>query len=252
MKRYKQIKKLAALICGAILTIGMAVPALAGVGSVTYEGGAEAFVFVPGEDLFQDFKGVMPGDTLTQQIGIKNTVNKSGGVRIYLRAESTSETVEGFLSQMTLTVRHGEKVLSDTTADQTGGLAAYVLLGNFYGRGETELNVSLQVPIEMGNEFQNAAGTIRWVFTVEEYERSTGGDGGTTTTIIRDQEVPLTQSPIQDLLQDIFPEGVPLIGLPKTGEVSGLGWLTLVTLVSTICLFTVLVVGKKRKRNHKA
>ena len=43
--------------------------------SVTFEGGAENFVFLPGSqfsdsDLFQNYKMVMPGDVLTQRITV--------------------------------------------------------------------------------------------------------------------------------------------------------------------------------------
>ena len=45
-------------------------------GTVTYKGDAEKFVFTPGSgysatDLFTDFKGVMPGDSITQRVQIK-------------------------------------------------------------------------------------------------------------------------------------------------------------------------------------
>ena len=66
---------MAVLLCGSALAA-----------SVSYEGGAEKFVFVPeNSDLFENFKGVMPGDVLEQKITVKNNTDKA--VRIYLRAE---------------------------------------------------------------------------------------------------------------------------------------------------------------------
>lgn len=51
--------------------------AYADTGSVTYDGNAQSFVFLPGSDyspsdLFPDFKGVMPGDRLTQTLRLRN------------------------------------------------------------------------------------------------------------------------------------------------------------------------------------
>ena len=65
MKR--TLRTLSALLLALVL---LAVPVLAADSSVTYQGGAEKFVFLPGSeytdsDLFDGFKGAMPGDTLT-------------------------------------------------------------------------------------------------------------------------------------------------------------------------------------------
>ena len=63
MKRI--LSKISILLVAMVLATGAV---FAADGSVTYEGGAEEFVFLPGSeytetDLFDNFKGVMPGDT---------------------------------------------------------------------------------------------------------------------------------------------------------------------------------------------
>ena len=63
----------------------LATTALAADPTVTYSGNSGNFVFAP-EDLFADFKGVMPGDTLTEQIEVKNNANNKVDVKIYIRA----------------------------------------------------------------------------------------------------------------------------------------------------------------------
>ena len=56
----------------------------------------------------------------------------------------------------------------DAAANETDGLSEWVLLGTLYSGGEVNLEVTLDVPIELGNEFQDAAGYLEWEFKVEE------------------------------------------------------------------------------------
>lgn len=60
-------------------------------------------------------------------------------------------------------------MLFDAPADQTAGLTDPVCLGTFYSGAEVELEALLEVPITLDDTYQDAMGTIRWVFTVEEY-----------------------------------------------------------------------------------
>ena len=162
-------KGAAALAVCALLLAAWAMPALAANSTVTYESGADKFVFLPDSDLFQDFKGVMPGDKLTQQITVKNDTSKGIKVKIYLRAEAVDQEYQAFLSRMKLkVVQDGSSVLFDAAADQQDGLASNVCLGTFYSGADVDLDVMLNVPIEMDNEFQGSTGLIRWVFTAEE------------------------------------------------------------------------------------
>ena len=81
-------------------------------GSVTYEGKANEFIFAPGSeysdtDLFTNFKGVMPGDVLTEKIPVKNAKPTGVKIKIYMRALGAQEGTDDFLNQMTLTVKSG-------------------------------------------------------------------------------------------------------------------------------------------------
>lgn len=146
--------------------------------SVAYEGGAEKFVFVPeNSDLFENFKGVMPGDVLEQKITVKNNTDKA--VRIYLRADSVAQTDRDFLGQLDMTVSAGSKEIFDAAPSETAQLTNNTLLGTFKKDGGTELTVTLKVPLELSPEYMDRAGTVLWTFLTEEVDE---GDGDTPQT----------------------------------------------------------------------
>ena len=194
----KTLKTISALALALLLLLGMGATAFAE-SKVTYEGGAEKFVFLPGSeysetDLFENFKGVMPGDVITQEITVQNNYTKAEKVKIYLRAvvhdeqgnplsEEVARTedlvsMQDFLSQLTMTVKQGDKVLFSASPDELDGLKENVLLGTFPGRSKTILTVELSVPIELGNEYANRVGEVDWIFTAEEVTKTvqTGDD----------------------------------------------------------------------------
>lgn len=194
----KTLKTISALALVLVLLLGMSATAFAE-SKVTYEGGAEKFVFLPGSeysetDLFENFKGVMPGDVITQEITVQNNYTKAEKVNIYLRAvvhdeqgnplsEEVARTedlvsMQDFLSQLTMTVKQGDKVLFSASPDELDGLKENVLLGAFPGKSYTKLVVELSVPIELGNEYANRVGEVDWVFTAEEVTKTvqTGDD----------------------------------------------------------------------------
>lgn len=152
---------MAVLLCGSALAAA----------SVSYEGGAEKFVFLPGSslsasDLFEGFKDVLPGDVLTQTIRVQN--DSASSVRIYMRADPVSAADADFLNQLHLSVTAGEKEIFDAQAGEQGGLANNTLLGTFKKSGGTDLTVTLEVPAELGNEYMDRLGTVPWTFLAEE------------------------------------------------------------------------------------
>jgi len=161
-----------------VLSVFLVMPVQAAGGQVTYSGNAGKFIFVPGSDqsltdLFPDFKGVMPGDTLTQRITVKNNASNQVKVKIYIRSLGAQEGSTAFLSQMKLTVaasrENGMAYMFDAAANEPAQLTGWVCLGTLYSGGVVNLDVTLTVPATMGNEFQNQAGFLDWQFMVEEY-----------------------------------------------------------------------------------
>lgn len=178
-----------------ILTLAVmtAVPAFAA-SSVTFEGGAENFVFLPGSeytdtDLFSHFKDVMPGDTVTQEIVIQNEYAGFEAIKIYLRAEvhddgenplspsvaekETVATMEEFLSQLTMTVWKDGRQIYQAAPNELDGLENNLLLGSFAKGESVKLTVELQVPAALDNRYANRVGEVDWIFTAEQVKTST-------------------------------------------------------------------------------
>ena len=184
----KTFRIISSLVLALMLLCSTAVSFATGSSSVTYKGKAKEFIFQPGSDysvtdLFTNFKGVMPGDTLTQQINVRNEASKKVNVKIYIRALGPDELENNngeeivsaddsadFLKEMKLTVEtDSDKKLFDAPADQTAGLTDWVCLGTFRSGADVDLNVDLEVPITMGNDYQERIGALDWQFMAEEF-----------------------------------------------------------------------------------
>ena len=170
MKKYA---KLFSLLLVLLLMMNLSISAFAD-GSVSYDGNAKKFIFAPGTshsptNLFDSFQNMMPGDVCTEQILIKNDKSNNVKIKVYIRSLGAQEDTDAFLSQLNLTVQQNEdSILFDAPSDQTAQLKDWVYLGTVFSGGEIILDVTLEVPITMGNEFQNNTGYIDWEFKIEE------------------------------------------------------------------------------------
>ena len=166
------VKVLCAVLAATFIASALCVFSFAD-GSVTYKGQSEKFIFAPGSDksptdLFDAFKGVMPGDSLTQKVVVKNDKSSGVKVKIYMKSTGAWEDSEEFLSQLKLTVKAADKALFDAAANETAGLTDWLALGTLEAGAETTLDLTLTVPADLDNKFQNSIGKLDWQFKVEE------------------------------------------------------------------------------------
>ena len=182
MRKYLKIY---ALLLTMIFVISNSISVQAA-GSVFYDEDAKEIIFEPGTDesptnLFENFQNVMPGDVLTDQITIKHNAGGDDNIVVYLRSKGAQEGTEEFLAQLHLTVKQvGKDVLFDAPADETAGLHDWVKLGTVKTGGEVTLELTLEVPITLGDEFQKAVGYIDWEFKVEEIPEEDDDDAPET------------------------------------------------------------------------
>lgn len=146
--------------------------------TVTYDCNAHVFILEPGSDkaptdLFTNFKDVIPGQALTQEIVIRNDEKSDMISKVYLRSLGANEQSKEFLSQLKLqaSVADGgtaKKELSIGTADEPQKLSDWVCLGELEPGSSVNLLLTLEVPITLDNKFQEAVGTLKWEFRSEE------------------------------------------------------------------------------------
>ena len=189
----KSFKAITSLVLMLLVVMSISVTAFAASPSITFEGFSKGFDFQPGSeytetDLFNSFKNVMPGDTVTETITFTNSATDCDFVNLYMRAEAHDETdnplspkvaeketvatMTEFLSKLSMKVWNGTELIYDASPDQLDGLKSNKLLGTFRTGETATLKVELSVPIELGNEYANRVGEVDWIFHVEAYNES--------------------------------------------------------------------------------
>lgn len=225
-------------------------------------------------NLFPDFSGVMPGDHLTQTITFATGSNSyQYDVYLYARvcdknsADHPGISTPGFLEYLTLNVTQegktealGGKEFGTVSGDAVTG----VLLGRFGANQSTTLTVDLGVDINMGNDFQNAAAYIDWVFYAQQVDN--GGGGGNPPDPpeeIPDEPTPGGDNPGEEIPdeptpggdgpgeEDIEEGGVPTGDMPNTGDDTPvLLWAGLMA-ASGCGILVLLLTGRKKKEEEQ-
>ena len=156
----------------------MAVGVSAANSNVIFENEAEKFIFLPGSefsdtDLFDNFKGMLPGDSRTQTVVVTNNYRGFDRIKVYLRAlphgESnplsdevakveTVASMEDFLSQLSMVVRADGNVIFSASPNELNGLKNNIFLGEIDYGEIVKLDVELSMPIDLGNEYANRIG----------------------------------------------------------------------------------------------
>ena len=206
----KSMKKLLSLVMVLAALAALTVPALAADAVVSRKGTNGLVIETVGSgytdtDLFDNFKNVMPGDELTEDITIKNNVTGFDYVKLYIRAvphdeqgnpltydekfenadgkdqanvdgerDETVASMADFLAQLSMEVylvnADGTKeTIFSASPDESAQLTGSVLLGSFAKGKSAKLQAVLHVPAELGNEYAYRVGEVDWLFTVEGF-----------------------------------------------------------------------------------
>jgi len=189
----KSCKAVFSLVLMILIVISLSSTAFAAAPSITFKGFTSGFDFQPGSeytetDLFNSFKNVMPGDTVTETITFTNSASDCDFVNLYMRAEAHDETANPlspkvadketiaamteFLSKLSMKVWNGTEIIYDAAPNELGGLGSNKFLGTLRSGETASLKVELSVPIDLDNKFADRIGEVDWIFHVEAYNES--------------------------------------------------------------------------------
>lgn len=270
----KNILRKVFILCMALTLVMSFTTTSFAAGTVTYDGNAQEFIFEPGSeysptDLFSDFKGLMPGESVTQKITVKNDAPADKVVVIYLKSLGAHPDSVDFLSKLNLTVElSGNTTLFDEAPDKPGSLTDWTMLGIFFSGAEVEMDVTVQVPPTLGNEYQNAVGHVDWKFKVEEYTLEEweenhpsggGGDGDDPTPGVTPDDPTPGDKPQEPTDKPEAPDTPDAPDTPEpdkesvpadTGDRSELGLYLGIAGVSGLLLLILLVANRKKDKSN--
>lgn len=195
----KTVRLFTSLLLCALLLSALSAAAFAS-GSIDYAAHGRVTVTAAdttfnSTDLFgSDFKELMPGDSVTGDVTIKNSSTETDYVRISLHAfpndETTAEAATlsaakelgkdaadmlDFLDQLDITVTNantGAVVYSGKAGGEYGPNGAFIALGDYKSGESLTLRVVLSVPLTLGNEYASRVGEIDWQILVEAFDNS--------------------------------------------------------------------------------
>lgn len=184
------LSKLFGIACAVLLLASIA-PAVAhaapGEPVVVYDAAAHKWhgENLKTSDVMADFTDVMPGDVLVQQFSVR-VDNAKAPVSVFMRRNVPSHAANaqaqeaGVLDGVQYVAEVGGNVVAQ--GNLVDLLEGNVAIARFSKSGSVPARITLSVPVEYGNEFQNAAYALDWLFIAQEDGASSPNGSGNSTT----------------------------------------------------------------------
>lgn len=217
--------------------------------SIAFEGGAEGIVRV-GDNFFDNWSNLMPGDTLKDKVILKNNYNRA--VSIYFRTEVLDDN--DLSKAINLRIYNGSTLIYDGALNKA---LDEILLGKLNKGDSIKLNYELSLPAELNNKYALNTAKTKWYFRCEvQSSGSSGGTGGNSiiewfkgdnTSSIELERSPETSSIQKSVDVDLTENNKKHI---KTGDDSQLGLYIASTLIFGLLAIILILVDKKRKKDE--
>ena len=147
-----------------LFSYGFAATAFAAnISAVIYDSDKGKFDFhIPDDSgLFGSLQDIMPGDHRKAKLRVEMK-NLSAPARLYLRAESMDSDAKA-LEPLVLEIKN-----DGAAVNKDGSLGNDILLGTFSDGDSSIFDMTLTVPVTVGNELAFHTERLRWIFTVQE------------------------------------------------------------------------------------
>lgn len=260
--------------------------------TITYDGSKQV-LSTPADDFFGDAgKDLMPGDRFGKRMQIVNDSNDAllvyllaeVGDEVYAayrqeHPEADADSLaysEQLIKELTMTITaldpqgnpqqvyyqgpaSGDPQHTDAAATQAGLTARYpntehgIVIGKLSHGAAASLTFDIEVPVSLGNEYQNALSMVRWRLVCD----------ATPPEDIPDETVPLTPTGSRPAdptattpptkatrpVEIIDDPDVPLIDGPKTGDdVTPIVTAAVAAAAAVTLLILLVVLGKRRRK----
>ena len=126
--------------------------------SIEFRGGAEGFIRV-GDDFFSNWAEMMPGDTVTDNIQIRNKYKS--GIKLYFTAQNLSGSK--LLDQLDIRILCDEHIIYEGKMKDL----ERSLIAEYPTNTEGIIQYEVHVPSELTNEYALEKGKVKWIFETE-------------------------------------------------------------------------------------
>lgn len=138
--------------------------------NVILQGDSDGIVFIDEDKPFLEAEGMIPGDSVSRTMIIKNSYDYP--FKVYMRAERVTPIEEyDLFNKLQLEILYKDKLIYEGSASGEGGLNKDIYLG-IYKPGE-EANLYAKVHLDgpsTGNEYKNKFAQVNWIFTTVRQE----------------------------------------------------------------------------------
>ena len=133
---------------------------------IKYEDGADEDINVP-NNFFEEMKNLMPGDSYTSSVEIKNKNNKKAKYYFKLSLNEENKIYQELLNNIDLIIsnKNGKILYNGKMINDKK-----ILLGEYSIGQEDKLDLKIIVPKELENKYANLGSTLNLIFSVE-YEK---------------------------------------------------------------------------------
>ncbi|MBM7833051.1 LPXTG cell wall anchor domain-containing protein [Clostridium sardiniense] len=133
--------------------------------NVELEGNANGIVYIPGNEPFLEFRGMVPGDKIKRRLVLSNKFTDS--YEIFMRAERISEKEEyDLLEKLKMKIDRNDGNLHEGDATGEHSIKENVSLGKINPGESKELVAEVDLDGQStGNEYKNKSGEVKWIFT---------------------------------------------------------------------------------------